>query len=150
MGWGICSIGVSRVCEWRWGWSCALGYDTAWLDGQFQMFWRNVVPLKCWEPLTQWHSVVLQKTWIAKVHAALAGQREALLSSVSSPDYLGFHDFEILHPPILATCKIFSRMALCLITAWLLVMQWMKCSLWIGLGGDTQSFGLQGDFLLTL
>lgn len=84
-----------------------------------------------------------------KVHAMLVGHREASLSSVWSPDYLasvvsGFDTHQSWQH-----IQFSSRMECFLITASLLLMHQMKCSLCIGLGGETQPFALQNHFLLT-
>jgi hypothetical protein len=35
-----------------------------WLALIFKERWRHYTPLKCWEPLPQWHSITFQKTFI--------------------------------------------------------------------------------------
>jgi hypothetical protein len=58
------------LCRWASGTWCPKGRGfsspwkmyLSWTAGTWR--WRHYVPLKCWEPLTQWLSIMSQKTWI--------------------------------------------------------------------------------------
>jgi hypothetical protein len=128
---------------------CALGYDTTLLDGWFEVFWRNVTPLRCWgttRPVTQCH---ISENMVPKVHGTLAGRRGALLSSVSSPDYLASTISRFDTHQSWQCTQFSSSMEGCLITASLFLMHQMECSLCIGPGGETRLFVLQDHSLLT-